>query len=66
MTTTALTKSEKKLPIAVASTQSTSTENNLDMTHRIAESAYYKAMQRGFEPGHEMDDWLEAESELSL
>lgn len=31
----------------------------------IAEAAYYKAMQRGFNPGFEEHDWLEAESELS-
>lgn len=29
----------------------------------IAELAYYKSEQRGFEPGHELDDWLEAEQE---
>ena len=27
----------------------------------IAETAYYKAEQRGFNPGHEERDWLEAE-----
>ena len=27
----------------------------------IAEAAYYIAERRGFEPGAEMDDWLEAE-----
>lgn len=32
---------------------------------KIAELAYYKAEKRGFEPGHEMDDWLEAEQELT-
>lgn len=31
----------------------------------IAEAAYYKAMQRGFNPGFEELDWFEAESELS-
>ncbi|HUL12616.1 MAG TPA: DUF2934 domain-containing protein [Methylococcaceae bacterium] len=30
----------------------------------VAERAYYKAKQRGFEPGHETEDWLEAEKEL--
>lgn len=30
---------------------------------RTAECAYYKAEARGFEPGHEMDDWLAAEAE---
>ena len=28
---------------------------------RIAELAYFKAEARGFEPGHELEDWLEAE-----
>jgi Protein of unknown function (DUF2934) len=31
----------------------------------IAEMAYFKALERGFEPGHEMEDWLEAEAELN-
>ena len=26
--------------------------------------AFYKAEQRGFEPGHELEDWIEAEQEL--
>jgi hypothetical protein len=31
----------------------------------IAEAAYFRAQQRGFAPGHEIDDWLEAEAELA-
>ena len=31
----------------------------------ISELAYYKAENRSFEPGHELDDWLEAEQESS-
>jgi hypothetical protein len=30
----------------------------------IAEAAYYRAEQRGFSPGHEMADWLLAESDV--
>jgi len=30
----------------------------------IAEAAYYHAEARGFEGGHDMDDWLEAEAEI--
>jgi len=30
----------------------------------IAEAAYYRAAQRGFEPGGEADDWLSAEAEV--
>jgi hypothetical protein len=29
----------------------------------IAELAYFRALNRGFEPGHEVEDWLEAEAE---
>ena len=30
----------------------------------IAESAYYRAEHRGFAPGGELQDWLEAEAEI--
>ena len=30
----------------------------------IAVVAYYKAEARGYEPGHEMQDWLDAEAEI--
>ncbi len=30
----------------------------------VAEAAYFKAEKRGFDPGHEMADWLEAERDL--
>jgi hypothetical protein len=30
----------------------------------IAVAAYYKAERRGFAPGHEVMDWLEAEREF--
>ena len=30
----------------------------------IAEAAYFRSAHRGFEPGHEIDDWLAAESEI--
>lgn len=31
---------------------------------RIAEAAYWRAEQRGFAPGGELEDWLEAEREV--
>lgn len=31
----------------------------------IAEAAYYCALHRGFAPGHELEDWLQAEAELA-
>ncbi|HBZ30791.1 MAG TPA: hypothetical protein DEO56_09395 [Nitrosomonas nitrosa] len=38
-------------------------QNSEDRISRIAVSAYYKAQARGFQPGHELDDWLAAEAE---
>lgn len=35
-----------------------------DIRRLIAEAAYYRAKQRGFVPGHELDDWVQAESEV--
>ena len=46
--------------------QSGSTLNSVDLDVRITELAYLKAESRGFEPGHELEDWLEAEQELML
>lgn len=37
-----------------------------DRDCKIAELAYYKAESRGFAPGNELDDWLEAEREFLL
>lgn len=31
----------------------------------IAEAAYFRALERGFAPGCEMDDWLQAEAEIN-
>jgi hypothetical protein len=37
-----------------------------DCYTKIAEIAFYKAESRGFEPGHELDDWIEAEQEFKI
>lgn len=39
-------------------------EWNKDPSMHIALNAYYKAEARGFEPGHELEDWLQAEIEI--
>jgi len=39
-------------------------ENEEEELTRIAVAAYYKAEARGYEPGYEMQDWLEAEAEI--
>lgn len=32
---------------------------------KIATAAYFRAQQRGFAPGHELEDWLAAEAEMA-
>lgn len=32
----------------------------------IAEAAYFRAQRRGFEPGHELEDWLQAEADFLM
>ena len=50
----------------VAKTLATdSAQSGPDLRAMIAEAAYFKAEKRGFMPGLEMDDWLDAERELS-
>jgi hypothetical protein len=36
-----------------------------DRQERIALAAYYMAERRGFEPGHEIEDWLAAETQVA-
>lgn len=33
---------------------------------RVAIAAYYRAEKRGFEPGHDLEDWLAAETEVAV
>ena len=41
------------------------TDERPPVTHeQIAVAAYYRAAQRNFEPGFDLEDWLEAEREL--
>jgi Protein of unknown function (DUF2934) len=35
-----------------------------ELRQLISEAAYYRAKQRGFEPGHEIEDWVQAEAEV--
>ena len=32
---------------------------------RIATAAYFRAERRGFQPGHELEDWLASEAECN-
>lgn len=37
-----------------------------ELAGMIATAAYYLAEQRNFAPGHELDDWLEAERRIRM
>lgn len=59
------TKTAAKEPSHSASSSASAKKEDLnDYNDNIAYVAYFKAESRGFEPGHELDDWLEAEIEL--
>ena len=35
-----------------------------DLQSMIAMAAYFRAKERNFAPGHELEDWLEAETQI--
>jgi hypothetical protein len=58
-----LTASRKKSKtVEPASVESTTSSAELRATIEMA--AFYLAAERGFAPGHELDDWLEAERRI--
>jgi len=52
---------------STSSQQRSSSASNPSASNKTAEqiaiAAYLKAQARGFEPGHELEDWLAAEAE---
>jgi hypothetical protein len=52
-------------PASEPSEESTTDPTAESRHEAIARAAYYRAEARGFEPGHELDDWLAAEQETS-
>jgi hypothetical protein len=57
------TKSSSKAAAQAASDPAAVVEQEA-LQHQIRERAYYKAEQRGFVSGHELEDWYAAESEV--
>ena len=49
---------------APAPRQTSASAPGEETRQKIAEAAYFRAKQRGFAPGHELEDWVEAESEV--
>jgi hypothetical protein len=60
-----MSQSKTKRRIRRQDTEQSSADNSLERQQKIAQAAYYKAEQRGFAPGHEEHDWLEAEKEIA-
>lgn len=52
---------QQSSPILISENSSPS----VPLDQRVATAAYYRAEKRGFSPGAELDDWLEAEREIS-
>ena len=59
-----MSKSKSKPKASRSQTSQSSAEQSSERRQRIAEAAYYKAERRGFAPGYEERDWLDAESEM--
>lgn len=51
-------------PVTGSTTRSAELPSPEDVRRRIEKSAYFKAKARGFAPGYELQDWLEAEREV--
>lgn len=59
------TKTIKPAPADPATLSDTQTPSTNDARHHdIATAAYYRGQARGFAPGGELEDWLEAEREM--
>ena len=35
-----------------------------ERARRVARAAYFRSQKRGFDPGRDLEDWLEAEAEV--
>jgi hypothetical protein len=49
----------------IANSDNSSFPSAEDRLNHIATAAYYSAEARGFVPGQEVDDWLEAEAKFA-
>lgn len=58
------TKNESAKKKGNGSTRPASGNEDCPREQMIAEAAYYRAERRGFVPGNEMSDWLQAEADI--
>jgi hypothetical protein len=59
-------KTEAKSAPKAAPQSGAKSVSNEDLYNLIAETAYFKAKARGFVPGGEVQDWVEAEAEVRM
>jgi hypothetical protein len=57
-------RSDAKDTLHLKGKQLSATQRLADADGMIATAAYYLAERRGFEPGHEIEDWLTAEQQV--
>ena len=55
---------KETLHLKSETTETPGATDTTEIATKIARAAYYLAEQRGFAPGHELDDWLAAERQL--
>jgi len=56
---------EPEAPASKPSAPAREIVSDAEVQRAIAETAYYRAEQRGFTPGCELEDWLLAEAEVN-
>jgi len=58
---------ELVIPFSIEKGSTIQEEENMEEQTRlmIEEAAYYLAEKRGFTPGHELEDWLQAEEQIT-
>ena len=55
---------QRAAPISTPASNARADASAEEIRQLIAEAAYYRAKERGFTPGHELEDWVQAESEV--
>ncbi len=64
MNVTAMKRKTSATTAPRASAENARADGAEDRHNKIAVVAYYKAEARGFTPGHETQDWLDAETQV--
>jgi hypothetical protein len=55
---------QRQEPLDTGSAREIPSDQTASRHEAIARAAYFRAEARGFEPGHELDDWLAAEQQM--